>query len=57
MQLTKEDINKYKEIYRQEFGEDISDQEAFEQATNLINMMRVVYRPIKKSWFMNDGVK
>lgn len=46
MALSKEAIEEYKRIYRKNFGEDISDEEAREQGENLIDLFRVIYRPI-----------
>lgn len=51
MTLTKEDIAKFKEIYKKETGEDISDEEALDSATSLVEMVRLVYKPIKKADF------
>lgn len=47
--LSQKDIEEYKRIYKEEFGEEISDQEALAQGTSLINLMKIIYRPIKKS--------
>jgi len=46
MQLSKEAIEEFKQIYKAEFGEEISDQEATEKAIRLINLIRVIYRKI-----------
>ena len=48
MLLSKEAIKEFKQIYRQEFSEKISDQTALELALNLLNLFRVIYRPITK---------
>lgn len=48
MALTKKAIEEYKEIYYKKFGKSISDAEALEQGTRLINLMRVIYKPIPK---------
>jgi hypothetical protein len=55
--LSKQAISKFKKIWKSEFGEDISDEHALEQGTNLLNLMRVVYRPIKKEWLDNYNAK
>lgn len=49
MQLSKETIEEFKEIYREELGEEISDQEAYEEASNLIQLFKIIYRPIPKN--------
>jgi len=46
MALSKEAIKEYKRIYKKNFGEDISDEEAREQGENLIALFRVICRPI-----------
>ncbi|KPJ57214.1 hypothetical protein AMJ49_01210 [Parcubacteria bacterium DG_74_2] len=49
MQLSKESIEEYKEIYKKVFGEEISDQEAYEQGSRLLRLFKAIYRPIPKS--------
>ena len=51
MLLSKEAIKEFKQIYRQEFGGKISDQKALELALNLLNLFRVIYKPITKEEF------
>jgi hypothetical protein len=46
MALSKEAIKEFKEIYFKEFGEEISDQEAREEAESLISLFKIIYRPI-----------
>lgn len=48
--ISQEALEKYKEIYKKEFGKDISDQEALDQAVSLLTLMDIVYRPVKKKW-------
>jgi hypothetical protein len=45
MSLSTESIEKFKEIYKRNFGEEISEREALEKATRLINLYRAVYGP------------
>jgi|CXWL01.1.fsa_nt_gi hypothetical protein len=40
-------ITKFKQIYLQEYGVELSDAKAYELATNLVNLYRAVYLPIK----------
>ncbi len=48
--MTKEElVEKYKAIYKRKTGKDLSDQDALEQATKLITLVKAVYRPIPKS--------
>ena len=46
MELSKEAIEEYKRIYKAEFGKEISDQEAYEQANDLLELFKIIYRPI-----------
>lgn len=46
MKLTPEAIKDFQEAYKKDFGEDISPQEAEEIGSSLINLMKVIYRPI-----------
>jgi len=48
MQLSKQAIREFKSIYKEEFREDISDYEAYELATNLLSLFKIIYRPIPK---------
>jgi hypothetical protein len=49
MPITREDVKKFKELYKKETGEDISEEEALDSVTSLVEMVRLVYKPIKKS--------
>ena len=46
MTLTPKQLAEYKRIYKEDFGEELTDQEAISQATGLINLMKVICRPI-----------
>ena len=48
--LSRKALEEFKEIWRKQFGEDISDEKATEEGINLLTMMNTVYRPIKKEW-------
>jgi hypothetical protein len=41
-------LQDFKVIWKSQFGEDISDEKATEEALNLLNLFNVIYRPIKK---------
>ncbi len=49
MGLSKKAIEEFKKIYSQEFEEEISDEKAKELGENLINLFKIIYRPISKS--------
>ena len=48
VKLSKEAIKEFKEIYKKEFGEEISDREAYDKASNLLRLFEAVYKPIPK---------
>ena len=48
MQISKETIEEFKEIYFRKEGVKLSDKEAFELVSNLILVFENVYRPIPK---------
>jgi hypothetical protein len=47
--LSKESIEEFKEIYKKDYGVDLTNEEATKFATKFLNLMKIVYRPIKKS--------
>ena len=49
MGLSKEAINEFKKIYREELGEEISDSEAQEMGESLLSLFKIIYRPIPKT--------
>jgi len=48
--LSNKSLEEFKKIWREQFGEEISDEKAAEEAINLLTLMDAVYRPIKKEW-------
>jgi len=44
MRLSKEAIEEFKEIYEREFGEKITDTEAYEKFLRLINFLRTILK-------------
>lgn len=57
MRLSKEAIKEFKEIYYEEFGERVSDEEAQEMGGNLISLFKIIYRPILEAGEQNPGNK
>ena len=49
--ISQEALKEYKEIYKKEFGKDISDAEALEQATRLLRLIEIIYKPMTKEEF------
>lgn len=49
MRLSKEAIEELKDIYYQEYGEQISNEEAQEIGESLLSLFKIIYRPIPKN--------
>ena len=48
MQLTDKQIKDFQEIHQKQTGEILSTEKAREAGIQLINLMSIIYRPIKK---------
>ena len=48
MKPSNETIEKFQNIYFEEFKEEISREEAYEKFLRLVNLLRVILRPSKK---------
>ena len=46
--LTKEQIEKFKAIYRKNFNKEISDEDVYEQGIKLVTLMKHIYQPMTK---------
>lgn len=58
MQLSEQAIIEFKAIYKDEFGEEISDNEARELAADLLTLFKIICRPIpekEKERIKNDS--
>jgi hypothetical protein len=53
--LTKQALEEYKEIHRQETGKVLPDDVLANEAINLLTLFNFVYRPIKKEWLKEYG--
>jgi len=51
--ISQKALASFKHIWKEEYGEEISDDFALENATNLLSFFDVVYRPVKQSWLLN----
>lgn len=49
-------LTEFKKIWKEQFGEDISDEKAMDEATPLLTLMNVIYRPVKKEWLDESKV-
>lgn len=48
--LPQEAIQEFKRLYVEEFGEEISDEQATELGINLLTLLNHTYRPVKHEW-------
>ena len=51
MQFTKKQLDEFKRIYKKEYRVDINDSQALEMATKLINLIKIVYKPMTENEF------
>lgn len=49
--LSDKALQEFKEIWKEEYGEEISDAKATELGINLLTMFDAIYRPIKREWW------
>ena len=54
--LSEKALDEFKKIWREEFGEEISDEKASELGINLLTLFNAIYRPVPKSW-LEDSEK
>lgn len=48
--ISNEALEEFKKIWREEKGTEISDEDAMDEAVNLLTLFNAIYRPIKKEW-------
>ncbi len=48
--ISRQALKEFKEIWKEEYGNNISDDLALKKAINLLTLMDTIYRPIKKEW-------
>lgn len=55
MKLPKQAIQEYQEIYKRQFGEEITEVEAEKQGRNLLELMQLMYKPIPNEAFVDNN--
>ena len=53
--LTKQALEEYKQLHREETGTVLPDDVLANEAINLLTLFNFVYRPIKKAWLQEYG--
>ena len=51
MVLSDDNIIAFQKLYKERFGKDISKEDAYEQGIKLLQLMSLVYRPMKLTEF------
>ena len=51
MVLSDADLERFQVIYREQFGKEISKEDAYEQGIKLLRLMAAVYKPITQKDF------
>jgi hypothetical protein len=46
MEISQKALEEFKDIWRKQFGEEISDKDAYEEAICLLRLFKVIYRPL-----------
>lgn len=49
MQLSKQELQEFKRLYKKDYGVELTDLEATQFAPKVINLVRIANEPIKKS--------
>jgi len=51
MKISEAQLISFKALYKQHFGEELSQEDALEKALKLVRMMQLVYKPITKDQY------
>jgi len=51
MQLTKQQLDEFKKLYSQKFGEELDDEQAAAKAIKLLGLLQMIYKPLTKTEF------
>lgn len=52
--LSEKAIKDFKQIWKEEFDEEIPDSVAVVRAVSLLTLLNIIYRPIKKQWLTDN---
>lgn len=50
-------LQEFKQLYLEEYGQELSDAEALELGVNLLTFMNAIYKPVKKEWLPDNEEK
>lgn len=57
MQITKKDLERYREIYKEEYGTEITEEKAYTELNALLCLMDAVYRHQNKDNYPKSSKK
>lgn len=49
MKLSKEALTEFKQIYKEEYGIELTDSEALDKAITLLRLFKAIYKPINNT--------
>ena len=55
--LTNADIEKFKQIYKDSFGEELNNETALEMGLSLVNLMKLIYKPMTEKQYQNLQIR
>ncbi len=51
MKISEAQLTTFKALYKQHFGEELSQEDVLEKALKLVRMMQLIYKPITKEQY------
>lgn len=48
--ISEQAIKDFQAIWKKQFGEEISDEKATEEALNFLRFLDIIYRPVRRQW-------
>jgi len=54
--ITQKALDDFKVIWKEVYGEEISDEFALQHAFVLLNFTNLIYRPLKKEWVEKEKI-
>lgn len=57
MEFAPDQINSFRDLYKDKFGIELSEEEAIDQLSKLINLVKIIYRPITIDQYLEIKLK
>lgn len=51
MNISEAQLTNFKALYKKHFGEELSQEDAYEKALKLVRIMQLIYKPITKKQY------